>query len=69
MLIELTQKDLVNLVSGSYPNFPVMDHWMVSGRGEYYDQQGSWCWNKRILSNLNEQELWDLYVLCRDSWE
>lgn len=68
MLIELTQKDLVNMVSGVYPHESIMNHWMVEGRGKLLDES-SWYWNKRILSNLNEQELWDLYVLCKDSWE
>lgn len=70
MKVELTREDLTNLVKGSDPNYSVMDHPMVKTNGSYTGgHHDKWDWNYSFDDSLTEQQLWELYVLCRDSWK
>jgi hypothetical protein len=69
MLVELDKRDLSLLVMGTKPYYSLFEHPQVKGRGKYYDQTANWDWNTTKLQELSEQELYDLFILCRDSWK
>jgi len=64
MKVELDHNGLVTLVRGCIPSYDQMEHWSVTGRGHFTDNNG-WFWNTEILSKLSDNELYDVYVfLC-----
>jgi len=69
MEVRLTKEDLANLVSSVSPNYSLFDHPIVKGRGTYI---GGFCekweWGCNLEKELSESELWELYVMCRDSY-
>lgn len=68
--VHLSKKDLASLVKGTSPNFDLHSHPLVKKSGRYYGGfNDEWNWNYGFENNLSEEELWDLYVLCRDSWK
>lgn len=68
MTATLDKTDLMNLVGGISPNYDVMGYPVVSDCGEYTELHG-WTWSLYGLSERSEQELWDLYQLCKNSWD
>lgn len=68
MNVELITKDLQNLVKGVSPHYSQFDNPLVKKAGhEYSDQYGITYWYK--LDSLSDQELWDLYHICKSSWK
>ncbi len=68
MNIDLDKNDLINLVRGQPPYYPIFDNVLIKSSGYYNDNKG-WVWYKYELDKLTEQELFDLYQLCKDSWK
>lgn len=70
MNIDLSKKDLVNLVKGQSPYYNVMNNPLVKQCGNYvggfYDK---WNWHSTELEKLTEEQLYQLYTLCKDSWK
>lgn len=67
MKIELDRKGLEILVLGSQPYYSVFDNPLVKKAGhDYSDQYGKTYW--RSLNNLTDDELYQLYLICRNSW-
>lgn len=67
MIVELNRKSLENLVKGSYPNYHEFDNLLVRKAGHrYYDQYGKTEWNS--LSKLSDEELYQLHLICQNSW-
>lgn len=67
MKIELDRKGLETLVLGSEPNYGEFDNPLVKKAGHSYSDQ--YCrtnWNS--LSKLSDEELYQLYIICRNSW-
>ena len=69
MRLELDKSDLVSLVKGSVPNYSVMEKPLISISGIYNGSYDKWEWNYKFEEKLTEQELLDMYILCRDSWK
>lgn len=70
MQVELTRVDLVALVKGTSPYYNVMEAPIVKRCGSYIGgHHDKWDWNYKFDTGLSEQQLWDLYILCRDSWK
>lgn len=68
MIIELDRKGLEMLVRGTSINFNEFNNSLAVKAGlDYSDQYGRVSWDK--LSDLTEEELYVLYIICRDSWE
>ncbi|MCG8786489.1 hypothetical protein G1K66_12910 [Tenacibaculum finnmarkense] len=68
MNINLDKKGLITLVNGSYPHYNEFDNLLVKKAGHSYsDQYGRTDWSK--LNSLTEDELYRLYLICRNSWE
>jgi len=67
MTIELDRKGLEILVAGSQPYYNEFDNPLVKKAGhDYSDQYGRTSW--RSLQNLTDDELYQLYLICRNSW-
>lgn len=65
MQVELTKRDLIRLVTSVEPNlyedmyFKYKD--LGEQRGGFFEE---WIWNKDALEQLEEQQLYDIYVHC-----
>jgi len=67
MLVELDRKGLEDLVRGSQLYYNEFENELVKKAGhEYNDQYGRTFWGS--LSKLTDGELFDLYHICRNSW-
>lgn len=67
MIVELDRKGLEILVLGSQPHYNQFDNPLVKKAGhDYSDQYGKTSWNS--LKNLTDDEIYQLYVICRNSW-
>lgn len=66
MKLELDKEDLISLVMGKVPNYAAMVKCGDLGWGS--DNRG-WQWYESKLKELSEEELYDLYLLCKNSWE
>ena len=68
MEIQLDRIGLEILVKGSVPYYDVFNHPLLKKAGHSYrDQSGSTFWDS--LKNLSEKELYQVYQICRKSWE
>lgn len=67
MKVELTREDLKSLVRGTSPYYSAFDHPLVKKAGHRFAEQYSrTSWDK--LDDLTDQELMNLYNICKDSW-
>jgi len=67
MKVELDRKGLETLVQGSQPHYKQFNNPLVlKGGHDYSDQYGRTTW--RSLSQLTDDELYQLYLICRKSW-
>jgi hypothetical protein len=67
MKIELDRKGLEILVQGSEPYYDAFNHPLILKAGHcYYDQYGTTRCER--LQDLTDEELYDVYLICRDSW-
>lgn len=67
MIVDLDREDLETLIKGSCPNYSVFNNELVLRAGHSYsDAYGRTSWDN--LSSLNEEELYMLYKICKDSW-
>ncbi len=66
MRIELNKKDFVYLVKGTNPSYEMMAHPLVKRCGTYCGGfNDRWTWNEEILVKLSEEQLLELYNLCK----
>jgi hypothetical protein len=66
MLVFLGKNDLVCLVMGTSPSYEVMSDTMVKENGTYCGGfKDEWQWDKYKLEKLTEEELWQLYNICK----
>lgn len=67
MNIELDRKGLEILVHGSQPYYDEFENPLVKKAGhDYSDQYGRTTWSS--LKYLTDDELYQLYLICRNSW-
>ena len=67
MKIDLDRKGLETLVKGSQLYYSDFDNKLVKKAGhDYRDSTGGTSWSN--LKELTENELYDLYIICRNSW-
>ena len=70
MNIDLSKKDLINLIMGTSPYYSVFKNELVKKcgywTGGFVDQ---WKWNKNNLEELCESDLYELYKICEESWK
>ena len=67
MKIELDRKGLEILVKGSQPYYNEFNNQLVKKAGHSYSgQYGKTSWDN--LDSLTEVELYEVYLICRNSW-
>jgi len=68
MKVDLDKKDLVSLVLGIVPSHNVTSYPLISKHG---NKGGSfhhlWYWNKSSLETCIEEELFEIYQICKES--
>lgn len=69
MKFDLDKKDLISLVKGTDPNLNVMGDPKIRSRGSYGETHGRWDWNYRAFEGCSEQEIYEVYQLCKNSWK
>ena len=65
MKVELDKKDLINLVNGVSPGYDLFENPTVKRCGRYSGSYGTWDWISYELDKLSEEELLNLYKLCK----
>lgn len=69
MEVTLSRKDLINLIKGTTPYYSVQGDPIVSASGYFTGGfHDKWTWSG-FSDTLTEKELWNTYILCRDSWK
>lgn len=67
MKIELDRQGLEFLIFGSQVHHKEFNNPLVKKAGhDYSDQYGWTAW--RSLNKLTDEELYQLYLICRNSW-
>ena len=67
MQIDLDKSGLKSLVKGTQPNYSEWNNTLVKKAGYSYDDQyGRNDWAN--LDSLTEEELYQLYLICTNSW-
>lgn len=69
MNIELDKKGFVDLLMGASPHYDLFENELVKKCGNYNGSYGTWSWNTDKLLECSEIELYNLYKLCKNSWE
>jgi len=68
MKVELDRKDLESLVKGICPNYSQFGNELVKKAGHSYsDRYARTDWDS--LSKLSDEELFQLYNICKNSWD
>lgn len=64
------KEDLINMVKGSAPYYDVFDNELVKKTGEWLGGfHDKWVWSHSKLETLTEDELVELYYICKNSWK
>lgn len=67
---KLDKIDLKNLVKSVSPNYSVMEYPLIKKSGRYIGGfHDKWDWEYGFEKNLSENELWEIYQLCKTSWK
>lgn len=70
MKFELDIKDLKSLVVGSMPYYSVYENPLVKKCGVHIGGfVDTWKWTNYELDLLSEEELYTLYITCKNSWK
>ena len=69
MIVDLDRKDIISLLTGSQPNYSVIDK-IPEEFGYYVGGFNIWRWNN-ISENVSysDEQLYDLYLMCKNSWK
>lgn len=67
MKVDLDKVALISLVKGEDPYFNIMHLPGINNAGSFYNE--IWHWDDSYLNSLNEEMLFEIYKLCRNSWK
>ncbi len=66
--MQLDRKDLEALVKGTPPNYYSFSNPLVKYAGHAYsDEYGKTSWDS--LDKLTDKQLYELYTICKNSWD
>jgi len=68
MKLDLNKKDLISLAKGTSPNYAAMKIPKIKENGVFEGSYGRWTWNYDAFENLTEEEIYNIYLICRESW-
>ena len=64
--LKVDKGDLITLVNGKAPNYSVFEEPLVKKCGSYVGGlDDRWIWSFEALKNLSEEELIELYTICK----
>jgi len=66
--LDLDKNDLISLIKGTDPNLNVMEHPKIRYRGSYREPYGRWDWNYGAFEKCTEEEMYEVYKICKNSW-
>ena len=70
MRVNLSKEDLIKLVLTTSPSYKIIDDELLRKYGSYTGGfVDKWHWDTKSLSNLSEEHLYGMYLLCKDSWQ
>ena len=69
MKINLDKTEFVDLVCGTNPNFNLFTHKDINRCGDYNGSYGTWSWKRHELRKLTEEQLYNMYKLCKDLYK
>ena len=69
MKIELNKDGLIDLVNGVSPNYNLFEHTLIKSCGSYNASNGIWSWDNEKLRKLTEQEIYYVYIICKESYK
>lgn len=69
MKVDLDKKDLIYLIKGIKPEISIHKKLKDFGEMWEYNSENSWQWNFYKLNQLTEESLFEIYELCKNSWE
>lgn len=70
ILINLDKGDLVTLVLGSSPYYSVFEEPLIKKCGSFTGGfVEKWSWSRSTLEQLTEEELYQIYIICKNSWK
>lgn len=68
--IKLDKEDLISLVIGKPPYYNQFENPLVKQCGSYTGGMAErWDWKTHELEKLSEEQLYELYVICKNSWK
>lgn len=68
MIIDLSKEDLINLVRYVPISKELLNKYTEMGWGDW-DYNSPFCFHDCVLEDLSEQQLWDLYTECYESYK
>lgn len=70
MILDLDRYDLMSLVKGKTPNYSVMHNPLVEKHGYYTGGiKDEWTWNFCTLHDCSDESLYEIYLICKNSWK
>jgi hypothetical protein len=68
--VNLDKEDLVNLVMGTSPYYNEFENPQIKQCGSYTGGMTErWDWKTTELEKLSEEKLYELYLICKNSWK
>jgi hypothetical protein len=68
MIIDIDKEGLISLVWGISPNYNEFNNEKLTSYGTYKPQMGKWEWDIEMLFTLEDETLYEMYTICRESW-
>jgi len=67
MTAELAKRDIMSMIKGIEVHPDKIPESVLKYGSRTYDWvRPYWVWNLYLLERMTEEELWDIYRLCRD---
>lgn len=67
MIVDLSREDIINLFQGIYPGWDVMNKIPEDLGYEIGGFAGKWKWTISVNSPYTDEELFELYLMCKNS--
>lgn len=69
MKLNLDKKDLISMVKGISPNDIAESNPLIKKNGSYSASYSRWSWSYGTFEKYSEEELYEIYMICKNSWE
>jgi len=69
MILDLDKKDLISLVKGISPYDSVWNNPLINENGDYSASYSNWDWNYGTFENCSEEKIYEIYMICKNSWK